>query len=283
MVFTQKITGNFRDQESCLDSASARYLSSAQGRFTGPDEPLIDQSEGDPQSWNLFSYVRNNPLKFVDPSGEDCIYLDGISSGTAQVEAGNCSNSSGRYFPGTIDPFSVRYSARAGRVDLSYTPYEGNASSVTVSILLGPEPMTYSQLFVNEMARRADASNQMIAAGALIGPSAVAATYAGPAAAVGARALARIAGATAVGKALVDTANLSSKIIRQMASRGWTKQDIVNTVRYGKAFEVTNKATGGRAIEYVNQSNGRFVVVDAVTRQVLQVSGPGHQPNHLLK
>ena len=31
--------------------------------------PDVDQTPGDPQSWNLYSYVRNNPLRFVDPSG----------------------------------------------------------------------------------------------------------------------------------------------------------------------------------------------------------------------
>jgi hypothetical protein len=37
-----------------------------------PDEPLIDQSPEDPQSWNLYSYTRNNPLRFVDPTGNAC-------------------------------------------------------------------------------------------------------------------------------------------------------------------------------------------------------------------
>src|SRR5262249_3232134 len=52
---------------------AARYFSGAQGRFTSPDRPLVDQSARDPQSWNLYSYVRNNPLKFTDPSGMECI------------------------------------------------------------------------------------------------------------------------------------------------------------------------------------------------------------------
>jgi hypothetical protein len=34
-----------------------------------PDQPFMDQDENEPQSWNLYSYVRNNPLKLVDPSG----------------------------------------------------------------------------------------------------------------------------------------------------------------------------------------------------------------------
>jgi hypothetical protein len=28
---------------------------------------------GDPQSWNLYSYVRNNPLNATDPSGHECV------------------------------------------------------------------------------------------------------------------------------------------------------------------------------------------------------------------
>jgi hypothetical protein len=33
-----------------------------------PDAP-VDQHPADPQSWNLYSYVRNNPLILLDPSG----------------------------------------------------------------------------------------------------------------------------------------------------------------------------------------------------------------------
>jgi RHS repeat-associated protein len=52
-----------------LDFFGARYLSSAQGRFTSPDAPFNDQDPSNPQSWNLYSYGRNNPLAFIDPDG----------------------------------------------------------------------------------------------------------------------------------------------------------------------------------------------------------------------
>jgi hypothetical protein len=42
-----------------------------QGRFTSPDEPLMGQDSSDPQSWNLFSYGLNNPLRYTDPDGHD--------------------------------------------------------------------------------------------------------------------------------------------------------------------------------------------------------------------
>ncbi len=62
-----KFTGKERDSESGLDNFGARYDSSQYGRFMTPDwsknpesVPYADFS--DPQSLNLYSYVRNNPL-----------------------------------------------------------------------------------------------------------------------------------------------------------------------------------------------------------------------------
>jgi RHS repeat-associated protein len=64
-----KFTGKERDSESGLDNFGKRYFGSSLGRFMTPDPPLMDQHIADPQSWNLYSYVRNNPLSFVDPTG----------------------------------------------------------------------------------------------------------------------------------------------------------------------------------------------------------------------
>jgi hypothetical protein len=93
-------TGKERDTETGLDYFGARYYSAAQGRFTSPDPlnwlqwqlsngpsfktatDLMSAREGkvgnsedfrdrlsNPQSLNLFPYVRNNPLRSVDPFG----------------------------------------------------------------------------------------------------------------------------------------------------------------------------------------------------------------------
>jgi RHS repeat-associated protein len=67
-----------RDDETGLDFAQARYYSSIQGRFTSPDAPFADQYEGNPQSWNLYAFVRNNPCANIDPSGRNtCYYSNG--------------------------------------------------------------------------------------------------------------------------------------------------------------------------------------------------------------
>lgn len=55
--------------ETGLDYFGARYYSGAQGRFTSPDEPFADQDPADPQSWNLYTYGLNNPLRYTDPDG----------------------------------------------------------------------------------------------------------------------------------------------------------------------------------------------------------------------
>jgi hypothetical protein len=47
-----------------------------QGRFINPDDFLNDTHTGDPSSWNLYTYVRNNPLKYIDPDGEEVYGTD---------------------------------------------------------------------------------------------------------------------------------------------------------------------------------------------------------------
>jgi len=66
-------TAKERDSETGLDYFGARYMSSAQGRFTSPD-PGGGHLE-DPQTLNRYAYARNNPLRFTDSTGLD-FYLD---------------------------------------------------------------------------------------------------------------------------------------------------------------------------------------------------------------
>jgi RHS repeat-associated protein len=74
----QGFTGYEKDGETGLNYAKARYLSSTQGRLTSPDPLLASGRPGEPQSWNRYSYVLNNPLAFIDPSGLIWGRKDGI-------------------------------------------------------------------------------------------------------------------------------------------------------------------------------------------------------------
>ena len=62
-------TGKERDSESGLDYFGARYFGSALGRFGSPDPEQAGSDPTDPQSWNGYAYVTNNPLTNTDPDG----------------------------------------------------------------------------------------------------------------------------------------------------------------------------------------------------------------------
>lgn len=65
-------TGKERDAETGLDYFGARYLSSAQGRWMSPDPTRMTWERlDDPQHFNLYGYVRNNPFAYVDDFGEE--------------------------------------------------------------------------------------------------------------------------------------------------------------------------------------------------------------------
>jgi RHS repeat-associated protein len=64
-----KFTSKERDAETGLDYFGARYYSAPQGRFMRPDPLLSSGRPFEPQSWNRYAYVLNNPLKYSDPAG----------------------------------------------------------------------------------------------------------------------------------------------------------------------------------------------------------------------
>ena len=53
------------------DRAQFRVYSPAQGRWMSPDPYSGSYDFNNPQSFNRYSYVMNNPLTFNDPSGQD--------------------------------------------------------------------------------------------------------------------------------------------------------------------------------------------------------------------
>jgi len=65
---TRKFTGKERDSESGLDDFAARFYTSNYGRFLSADDAKYVKT-ADPQSWNLYGYVANNPINSADPTG----------------------------------------------------------------------------------------------------------------------------------------------------------------------------------------------------------------------
>lgn len=65
-----------KDKATGLNHAWFRKLEDRAGRWTSPDPSKSSMSVLDPQSFNRYSYVTNDPLNFVDPSGlyEACVH-----------------------------------------------------------------------------------------------------------------------------------------------------------------------------------------------------------------
>ena len=63
-------TGQERDFETGQDYFRARYYRADLGRFTTVDPLMtIEEDLVDPQRWNRYVYVQDNPLRYVDPDG----------------------------------------------------------------------------------------------------------------------------------------------------------------------------------------------------------------------
>jgi RHS repeat-associated protein len=67
--FRNKYALTERDQATGLDHTWFRKNESRAGRWTSPDPYNGSMSLGNPQSFNRYSYVENQPTNFVDPSG----------------------------------------------------------------------------------------------------------------------------------------------------------------------------------------------------------------------
>ena len=69
-----KFTTYERDSDTNLDYAIMRFDSARLARFMSPDPYDGSANPGDPQSWNRYAYVVNDPVNAFDPLG---LWLDG--------------------------------------------------------------------------------------------------------------------------------------------------------------------------------------------------------------
>jgi hypothetical protein len=67
------------------------------GRFLSPDPSGIAWvNPVNPQSWNLYAYVMNNPLINTDPTGLECVWDNGSYDSEDDPDTGNGDNGSGQ-------------------------------------------------------------------------------------------------------------------------------------------------------------------------------------------
>ena len=87
-----KFTSKERDIESNLDNFGARFFTSSLGRFMTPDWAARPTAVpyavfGDPQSLNLYSYVRNDPVTNADADGHGVFdYIMGVDCSWGQCD-----------------------------------------------------------------------------------------------------------------------------------------------------------------------------------------------------
>ena len=88
-------TGQVFDQGTGLGFYNARYYDPATGRFITPDSIVPNPQDG--QDYNRYTYVRNNPIKYSDPSGHDyCLGGGGGCGGVRGPGQGEYNPNTGR-------------------------------------------------------------------------------------------------------------------------------------------------------------------------------------------
>jgi RHS repeat-associated protein len=92
-VEKHRFTNYERDSESNTDYAVNRQYAMGIGRFMRPD-PLMG-SPGDPQSFNRYAYVRNDPINLLDPLGLECVEVCTPTPGGGRTCTWSCNISAG--------------------------------------------------------------------------------------------------------------------------------------------------------------------------------------------
>ena len=108
-------TGKEKDKNTELYYYGARYYDSFSKHFIQPDSAIADVYN--PQDLNRYSYTRNNPYKYTDPTGETpTIVTAAIGAGIGATIGAVISIASQTYSTGQVSWSDVRKSALTGGI-----------------------------------------------------------------------------------------------------------------------------------------------------------------------
>jgi RHS repeat-associated protein len=124
---THRFTGHERDLETGNDYMHFRFFSSNMGRFQKPDSNF-DSPLSNPQGWNLYSYVKGNPVNFNDPTG----HMQGEPLATKGVVRGGIPNA----------PSLLQNNSLGGGLSIGGTPFDSSFDAATEGALLLSDQLT---------------------------------------------------------------------------------------------------------------------------------------------
>lgn len=213
------------------------------GRFTTEDPVFWEvsltsrpaQYFTDPQQWNSYSYVRNNPINMVDPTGE--IPIDTLTDAWFTLK----------------DATKLAYFETMA----VYNQYKANQNLDNYEVYKAYQDKanTYEQRAWEYLANLWE---DYIA-------------IATPYVSVGVIKIAKTTYKAAELAKIAKWFSIDSKIAKQMWSRWWDEWKITDALRSKDVWTTIDRATWNKATVYFVSSN-QYVVINDTTKKVIQIS-----------
>jgi RHS repeat-associated protein len=152
---TPQFTGKETDSETELNYLGVSYLTGAQGRFTSPEPITVTPGRVvDPQQVNLYAYARNNPLKYVDPTGmiiDPSQLNDEDKKKWAQIQAlANRKDANGNYVNAKLHDAYARLDSDSRTFVIENENLGlGTAGQFTITKFNGPDDFSEAKVALN--------------------------------------------------------------------------------------------------------------------------------------